>query len=93
MYPQYHYPTEKITSNLSVLPNNESLINFPDCRRKLELAFVVHLLYLLLSADVSLNSLVILMVLSPPLVFPCQLFVGNKLIIFQVICLTECLTF
>lgn len=22
MYPQYHYPTEKITSTLSALPNN-----------------------------------------------------------------------
>lgn len=53
---------------------------------------MVHLLYLLLSADVSLNSLVILTVSPPPLVFPCQLFVGNKVIIFRVICPTECLT-
>ena len=52
------YYTQKIGNNLFMLPENQSII-FPDCLRS---AFRFHLLYSLLSDNVTLNSFVILAV-------------------------------
>ena len=82
------YYTQKISNNLFMLPDNQSTI-FPDCLRS---AFRVHLLYSLLSDNVTLNSFVILTVCLLFWFFPCQWFVRNNLIIFQAICPTECRT-